>query len=127
MYSSSSILYLYGTFLILCGITAVIFIGMKAKTALASGGTSGLISIVSAYFLAQGNEALAVFGIILSFALLCVFSWRSTKTLQTIFKLIPVQHADLGGKAIAFLIISLMAIVSVIVTMLQILNFAKTF
>jgi hypothetical protein len=125
MYASSHILYCYGAFLILCGITAVIFIGMKAKTALASGGTSGVLSITVAYFADQGSEFLLLAGLVLSFALFCVFAWRSTKTLHTIFKLIPAQHPDLPGKGIAFLIISLMAIVSLLVTMLQILNYAK--
>jgi uncharacterized membrane protein (UPF0136 family) len=122
MYSSPSLLYFYGTFLILCGITAVTFIGMKAKTALISGGTSGLLAIAIAFFLSKGYEAMAIFGIVLSVGLLGVFAWRSTKTLQTIFKLIPSQHPDLNGKGIAFSIISLMAIVSVVISMLQILN-----
>ncbi|HEY0743911.1 MAG TPA: hypothetical protein VGD40_20740 [Chryseosolibacter sp.] len=125
MYTTSSLLYFYGIFLILCGIVAVAFIGMKAKTALASGGTSGVIAIAIAYFISDGNTSLALAGILVSFALLCVFSWRSTKTLHAIFKLIPSQHPDLPGKGIAFLIISLMAITSLIITLLQILNYAK--
>ncbi|HEY0742743.1 MAG TPA: TMEM14 family protein, partial [Chryseosolibacter sp.] len=98
MYTTSSLLYFYGIFLILCGIVAVAFIGMKAKTALASGGTSGLIAIAIAYFMQDGNTSLALAGILVSAGLLCVFSWRSTKTLHTIFKLIPSQHPDLAGK-----------------------------
>jgi hypothetical protein len=35
--------------------------------------------------------------------------------------LIPERHADLKGKGIAFLIISLMAVVSVVVLLLQLL------
>ena len=122
MYPTFAILFVYGIFLILCGITAVIFIGMKAKTALASGGTSGVLAMVTGHFIAEGYNSLTIVGIVLSFGLLCVFAWRSTKTLQTIFKLIPSQHPDLPGKGIAFLIISLMAIVSLLVTMFQILN-----
>lgn len=121
MYQSTSLLYFYGTFLILCGFISVIFIGMKAKTALASGGTSGLLSILMAYLIAQGYNSFSMVGIGVSLALFCVFAWRSTKTFQTIFKLIPSQHPDLPGKGIAFLIISLMAVVSLMVTMLQIL------
>ena len=122
MHDSSAILYFYGAFLILCGIISVIFIGMKAKTALASGGTSGVLSIVIAYFLSQGQSWPMLAGMFLSVTLLCVFAWRSTKTLHAIFKLIPSQHPDLPGKGIAFLIISLMAIVSLVVTMFQLLN-----
>jgi hypothetical protein len=125
MNPSSSILHFYGAFLILCGIISIIFIGMKAKTALASGGTSGVLSIATGYFFAQGYSWPMLAGILLSSALLCVFAWRSTKTLHAIFKLIPSQHPDLPGKGIAFLIISLMAIVSLFVTMLQILNWAS--
>jgi uncharacterized membrane protein (UPF0136 family) len=125
MHSSPLVLYFYGFFLIACGTISVIFIGMKAKTALASGGTSGILSIATAYFLSQGQEWAVIAGIVLPAALLCVFAWRSTKTLQAIFKLIPSQHPDLNGKGIAFLIISLMAIVSLIVTMLQVVNFAS--
>jgi hypothetical protein len=124
MYSTSSVLFFYGAFLISCGIIAVIFIGMKAKTALASGGISGVIALATAYFLSTDSQ-FAVFGLVLSMGLLGVFSWRSTKTLQAIFKLIPTQHPDLAGKAIAFLIISLMAVVSLVVSMLQILNFSN--
>ena len=122
MYQSYSLLFLYGVFLILCGIMSVIFIGMKAKTALASGGTSGVVAMATGHFLYQGYEVCVILGIALSLALFCVFAWRSTKTLQTIFKLIPAQSPDLPGKGIAFLIISLMAIVSLLVSLFQILN-----
>jgi uncharacterized membrane protein (UPF0136 family) len=125
MNATPLILYFYGAFLILCGIISIVFIGMKAKTALASGGTSGVLSIVIGYFFTQGHNWAMVAGIFLSFALLCVFAWRSTKTLHAIFKLIPSQHPDLPGKGIAFLIISLMAIVSLFVTMFQILNWTS--
>lgn len=115
------LLFLYGSFLILCGITAVTFIGLKAKTALVSGGTSGFISIVIGYFILQGSSIAPIAGTVVSLALFVVFAWRSTKTLFKIFKLIPLQHPDLKGKGIAFLIISLMAIVSLSVVILQLL------
>jgi hypothetical protein len=56
---------------------------------------------------------------VLSFGLFCVFSWRSTKTLFALFDLIRTDHADAKGKGIAFLIIALMAVVSIVVTVLQ--------
>jgi len=40
-------------------------------------------------------------------------------------ELIPERHPDPKGKAIAFLIISLMAVVSVVVLLLQLSSFAK--
>jgi hypothetical protein len=116
------ILYFYGIFLISCGFTAVIFIGLKAKTALASGGMSGLIAIVLGYLVQNGNTVAGIGGVVLAFALFCVFAWRTTKTLHKIFELIPTRHPDLNGKAIAFLIISLMAVMSMVIFMRQLVS-----
>ena len=112
----------YASFLMLCGITAVIFIGFKAKTALMSGGFAAFLSLGAAYLYHTSASYAPYVGIAVSFALLCVFAWRSTKTLFTVFELIPEKSPELKGKGIAFLIISLMAVVSVFVTFLQILN-----
>jgi hypothetical protein len=114
-----SLLFYYGVFLILCGIVSVMLIGRKAKTALASGGISGVIAITIGHFISQGSTVAQTAGLLISFALFMVFCWRSAKTLFALFELIPERHADLKGKAIAFLIISLMAVVSVIVLLLQ--------
>ena len=110
-----SILIFYGIFLISCGVTAFSFIGSRAKTALISGGSSGVISMIIAHLISQQLSAAAYAGMFLSLALFCVFSWRATKTLFSIFKLIETAHEDLKSKGIAFLIISLMAVVSIIV------------
>jgi uncharacterized membrane protein (UPF0136 family) len=118
-----SLLYFYGIFLITCGITAVIFIGPKAKTALVSGGTSGVLAIIIAYLIFHETRGGKLAGIFLCAALFIVFAWRSTKTLFTVFELIPTGNADLKGKGIAFLIISLMAVVSVVVFMLQVISY----
>jgi len=114
---SVTLFYFYGTFLILCGIVSVIFIGPKAKTALISGGMSGLLSILVAYFIRQGSGYAPVFGVILPAALFVVFAWRSTKTLFRIFELLKSDSVktELNGKGIAFLIISLMAVISLVV------------
>lgn len=116
----SALLYFYGTFLIVCGIVAVTFIGLKAKTALASGGSSGVIAIFIGWLHSELYSSAAWLGILLSLALLVVFSWRATKTLHKVFELIPAKHPDLNGKGIAFLIISLMAVMSLVVFMLQV-------
>lgn len=121
---SANLFYFYGMFLISCGIVSVIFIGPKAKTALMSGGTSGLLSILIAYYIQQGSDYAPVFGIILPGALFIVFAWRSTKTLFRIFELLTEPAADkkeLNGKGIAFLIISLMAVTSLFVFILQLI------
>lgn len=114
-----SLLFYYGTFLILCGVASVSLIGMKAKTALASGGISGVVMITIGHFISQGTAVAPVAGILACLLLFIVFCWRSAKTLFKVLELIPERHPDLKGKAIAFLIISLMAVVSVVVLLLQ--------
>ena len=113
------LLFYYGVFLILCGIVSVALIGMKAKTALASGGLSGVIAITIGHFISQGSTVAQVAGLLVCLALFVVFCWRSAKTLFTLFELIPERHPDLKGKGIAFLIISLMAVASLVVLLLQ--------
>jgi hypothetical protein len=121
------LLFYYGLFLIVCGIVSVVFIGSKAKTALISGGTSGLLAILIGHLLFTGADYYApLSGIGLSFALSIVFAWRSTKTLFKIFELLAVNpsgQTELHGKGIAFLIISLMAVVSMVVLILQLINY----
>jgi len=111
----------YGLFLMLSGIVSVAFIGMKAKTALLSGGTAGALSLLTAYLVSEQNGYAGYFGLFLALALFIVFSWRATKTLFRLFEIIPAQHVELKGKGIAFLIISLMAVVSLVVFMLQVI------
>jgi hypothetical protein len=111
----------YGIFLILCGIISIVFIGIKAKTALFSGGTSGTIALLIAYLLSQGIESAKWGGLSLSSGLFIVFSWRTTKTLFKIFELIREPNDELKGKGIAFLIIGLMAIVTLFVLALQLI------
>jgi hypothetical protein len=117
------LLFFYGIFLITCGIVSVIFIGMKAKTALASGGTSGIIAIVLGHLVSTGVNEAKLGGIFLCLALSVVFAWRSTKTLFKVFELIPASHEDLKGKGIAFLIISLMAAISIMTLILQLIMY----
>jgi hypothetical protein len=119
----TALLTFYGVFLILCGIISVIFIGMKAKTALVSGGTAGVAALLLAKMVSQSVPSGRVGGLLLAFLLFIVFSWRSTKTLFKIFELVqaPTPSGELKGKGIAFMIISLMAVVSIVVLILQLL------
>jgi len=124
----STLLLLYGLFLICCGITAVLFIGLKSKTALLSGGLSGSICLLISYLVSQHYCAAKYAGMIVSLVLFIVFSWRCTKTLFSIFELMATPGKELKGKGIAFLIIGLMAIVSLIVFGVQLaidLNMAE--
>lgn len=114
-----ALLFYYGTFLILCGITSVMLIGMKAKTALMSGGIAGVTAITVGHFVSQGSTLAQIAGIAVCLMLFVVFCWRSAKTLFIVLQLIPERHPDLRGKAIAFLIISLMAVVTIFVLLLQ--------
>lgn len=123
----ASILMFYGLFLIACGIVSVIFIGLKAKTALISGGTSGCISLLIAYLLMNEFGGLWIAGVVFAFALFVVFSWRATKTLFSVLEMIKSNHPDLKGKGIAFLIISLMAVVSIVVVGLQVVFITSYF
>lgn len=118
-----NLLAFYGSFLILCGIVSVSFIGMKAKTALISGGSSGLTALLISYLGFQQVSWAPLAGLFICTALMIVFSWRSTKTLFKLFELIPANHPDLKGKGIAFLIISLMAVVTIFTLALQIVFF----
>ncbi|MBC7865303.1 MAG: hypothetical protein IAF38_20170 [Bacteroidia bacterium] len=115
-----NLLSFYGTFLICCGIVSVIFIGMKAKTALVSGGMAGGLSLLTAYLIYKQINYAQIGGIVLSLGLFIVFSWRCTKTLFTLFKMIRENNPDVKGKGIAFLIIGLMAVVSIFVFALQV-------
>jgi hypothetical protein len=118
----SSLLYFYGIFLILCGIVSVIFIGLKAKTALLSGGTSGVLALLCGYGILMDVSAARIGGILLSAMLFVVFSWRSAKTLFRVVELVNSPGEELKGKLIAFLIISLMAVVSLFILVLQIVR-----
>jgi hypothetical protein len=104
---------------------SVIFIGSKAKTALISGGTSGVMAVAIGHLISTDTNGARIAGIILSLALFIVFAWRSTKTLFRIFEVLRSesdQH-ELKGKGIAFLIISLMAVVSIFILLQQLINY----
>ena len=118
----TALLYFYGTFLILCGIVSVIFIGLKAKTALLSGGMSGVLALLCGYGISMDVSAARIGGMLLSAMLFVVFSWRSTKTLFKVFELVNTPGEELKGKLIAFLIIGLMAVVSIFTLVLQVIS-----
>jgi hypothetical protein len=124
VFSLVNLLLFYGLFLIVSGIVAVIFIGSKAKTALISGGTAGSISLLLSYVASLGIGLPLYGGICLSLVLFIVFSWRTTKTLFRLFEMFSEgQYEEAKGKGIAFLIIALMAVVSLVVLVLQVVFF----
>jgi hypothetical protein len=115
-----NLLLFYGLFLITSGIASVLLIGTKAKTALLSGSTAGGLVVLMAFLLSRGVYSAAYAGLFLSFALFLVFSWRASLTLFRLFEMIATGHEELKGKGIAFLIIALMAVVSIVVFLLQV-------
>jgi hypothetical protein len=116
----ANLLLFYGLFLMVSGIVSVVFIGMKAKTALISGGTAGTLNLATAFLISRGFTEAAYAALFLPFALFIVFSWRTTKTLFYLFEMISAGRKDFKDKATAFLIIALMAIVSLVVLLLQV-------
>jgi hypothetical protein len=123
MHPSISLLGFYGVFLISCGIISVCFIGMKAKTALISGGGSGTLCLVIAYYMSHQQPWAFIAGFVITMGLSVVFSWRATKTLFSLFNMIQQQSKDIKGKGIAFLIISLMCVISVFTSAMQFVFF----
>lgn len=118
----SIVLGLYGLFLIVCGIASVVFIGWKAKTALVSGGLSGSLALALCTLAMSYPSPVSIGGIGLAGLLFCVFAWRSTKTLFTLLELVHngVSKREWEEKAIAFLIIGFMAVVSFLVLAVQV-------
>lgn len=119
----AQLLAFYGLFLFVCGIASVLLIGFQAKTALASGGLSGSVSLLLAYLVFGGSAWAYMGGIGLAICLFGVFSWRSAKTLFKIFEMLRSESTpdEVNKKGIAFLIISLMAVVSLFVLVWQII------
>jgi hypothetical protein len=118
------LLLFYGFFLISCGLSALLFIGPKAKTALLSGGSFGALSILCGYFHAE-YPALTYVGFAIPIFLFFIFSWRATKTFLTLITFIQTENKDVNLKAIAFLIIGLMTIASFIATVLQLVIYVN--
>lgn len=71
-------LFIYGAFLILAGLVGFISNPEKAKTALMSGGTFGMLSIVWGFLHLRGIawSRMAAFATVIFLAL--VFSWRAS-------------------------------------------------
>ena len=121
----NSILIFYGLFLISCGLVSLIFIGKTAKTALLSGGSTGVISLIVGYNYSLNNIPLVIIAIVIPLFLFFIFAWRTSKTLFKLIELITINSAETKPKAIAFLIISLMAIVSIFTFAIQIIAYIK--
>ena len=87
---------------------------------------SGGLSFLIAYLIFHQVPGAKLAGVIFSFALFIVFAWRSTKTLFSIFDMIEKSQEGIKSKGIAFLIISLMALISLIIFGVQIIYFLNS-
>lgn len=115
----ANLILFYGLFLIVSGIAAVVFIGWKAKTALVSGGTTGSIALFISNMLSNDVRVFMYAALVLPIMLFVVFSWRATKTFFRLIEMIAESDEEVNLKAIAFMIIGMMAIVSLVVFMLN--------
>jgi hypothetical protein len=117
---SSILLFFFGLFLMGCGVAAVLLIGLKAKTALLSGSLSGILAMLTGHWIAATESMEAKWtGILLTLVLFGVFAWRAAKTFDTLLDLTASSSPERKGKATAFLLIALMAVVSLFATLMQ--------
>jgi hypothetical protein len=108
---SSTILICYGLFLILAGLTGFLSNPEKAKTALMSGGTFGLLQILVGFISLKGWKPARKIGMGICGFLALTFTWRATVSWMAV----------LGGqneKLFAASLISLMLIASVLAVVL---------
>ena len=103
---SSSILIGYGLFLILAGLTGYLSNPEKAKTALMSGGTFGVIQIVLGVLCLKGWNAGRKVGIGVAAFLALIFTWRASVGWMAV-------AGGQGEKLFAAALISTMLIASV--------------
>ncbi|MEM8884352.1 MAG: hypothetical protein AAGD14_09800 [Planctomycetota bacterium] len=98
----------YGVFLIVVGLIGYLSNPEKAKTALMSGGTFGLLNIGLGLLAMRGWKASATIALVVACLLGAVFAWRSTVT----------WRAYAGGaeeKFLAGVLISSMLVASVFI------------
>jgi uncharacterized membrane protein (UPF0136 family) len=91
----------YGLFLIACGVVGYLSNPQKAATALISGGTFGVLSILWGWLMARGFGWSRWAAIVTTSFLVVVFSWRASVSWMAV-----VDGAD--GKLIAAMLITLM-------------------
>ena len=76
----------FGAFLIVCGLLGYLSNPEKAKTALMSGGTFGLLSAVWGAWILKGGGKIAWFAATgTTLLLVAAFTWRSTASWQAFF------------------------------------------
>ncbi|MFT2007853.1 hypothetical protein ACMA1I_04195 [Pontibacter sp. 13R65] len=110
----------FGLFLIGCGIISVLFLGWKAKTALVSGGTFGLLALIAGHFLNQAQSWALYLGVAEAALLTGIFAWRASAAFLTLTKLLQNKDAvAIRQKSIAFIIIATMFLMALFVLALS--------
>ena len=108
MKNTARALVAYGAFLILIGFLGYLSNPEKAKTALMSGGTFGLLNIALGVFAGRGWHPAVPIALTVAGLLAVVFSWRATVTWMA------YSHGN-EDKLVAALLISSMLAASVFV------------
>jgi len=98
----------YGIFLILAGLTGYLSNPEKAKTALMSGGSFGLLNIVFGLLVQRGLHKVVTVGLVVATLLAGVFTWRSIVTWQAV-------AGGASEKTFAAVLISSMLLASILI------------
>jgi uncharacterized membrane protein (UPF0136 family) len=112
----SRLFLVYGAYMVICGFIPFVMRGEEARAAVGSGLFSGILAFVIAYFLHAGRLWAYWMGNLLLLLLLGVFGWRSATAFMKLLDLIIFGDAiQVPARAVAFLIMSSMFILSLIV------------
>lgn len=104
----------FGLFLIVCGIAGYLSNPAAAKTALMSGSTFGILSVLWGFWMLKGGRVLAFGAALFTTLMLCAaFSWRSIVSWQAV--------ADGEPKVFAASLITAMLLASVM-SLIQLLQ-----
>ncbi|TXK46388.1 hypothetical protein FVR03_10915 [Pontibacter qinzhouensis] len=117
MHQHLSYLYaFFGLFLIGCGLLSVLVLGWKAKTALVSGGTFGLIALTAGHFLNLSQTWALYVGALEAVLLAGIFAWRASAAFLKLTELLQTHDTQaVRQKSIAFLIIATMFVTALVV------------
>jgi uncharacterized membrane protein (UPF0136 family) len=119
----SILFFFYGLYMIVCGIIPLFFLGQAARSAFVSGVVTGGLAIVFAYFLHQGRLWAFWAGNLLAVFLLGIFAFRASASFLRLVDLIAYGDSfQLPEKAVGFLILSSMFLISLIVLCFGVFN-----
>lgn len=123
MKQNAYLMLFYGFFLIAIAIITILIVGWNAKTALISGGSMGLLAMTIAHFINKDSRIAMYAGFVQTFGLSFIFGWRALKSLDATLQLVSANSLEeVHTKAIAFIMINLMMVVSVVFTAIQFSN-----